>query len=155
MAKKFLKVEDVLKRLQDLSEEDSGPEEVLEMSDQENLEHDDDTCNNEEEEFYHNVGIDYEADDESEDDISDGEDASQIITARDGTKWTIQSSSSVRRGPRRRLDVFSGNSRPSVTSQRVIMDQECPADSLKLFLDREMLLRIQVSLYVILIFMLF
>lgn len=148
MARRFLKVEDVLRRMQDLSEEESGPEEDMhdEINEQDNMERNE---NDEEEEFYHNVGIDYEAEEESGDDSSSDGDAvaqSTRITARDGTDW-IQQTSNVRRGPRRSLNVFCGISRPSATSQRVIMDQECPADSLKLFLDRQMLLRIQVSFH--------
>lgn len=95
-----------------------------------------------------NVGVHYETEEESEDDYSsDGEIVLQStrIIARDGTDW-IQQTSTVRRGPRTSLNVFCGNSRPSI-SQGVIINKECPADSFKLFLDRQMLHLIQASYY--------
>ena len=147
MARRLLKIYDVLRQLQDLDDEESR----LEEDTLEEQEHSDEDDCAEDEFFFHNVGIDYEIDDE--DDFSDGEtdgetvglSPTETITARDGTTWKKQVSNS-RRGPHKLLNVFSGNPRPSATAQRQIGLNESPADSLKLFIDRQMLLSIQVGL---------
>ena len=117
-----------------MSDEESGAED-------DTLDEHSDDDGDESESFFHNVGIDYEYE---EDDSSDDETLghSDSVIARDGTTWIKQTSHS-RRGPRRGLNVFSANPRSSTTAHRQIQSKESPADSLRLFIDRQMLLSIQ------------